>query len=280
LTKANDDVKSQLLYRFAGILLGDKSNELPKLSDDQLILDVAVVIKWFAMQRSVAVTIDPDLVVAVEERILNDVAVGYFELQNVADATLLLIALEGSIQRRLRSRLNETAIVPATNIDAVRLVEQLCRNFPLFARQLQKRRKDVKQVGTKVRLPRPTIEMADEYDVQDAFHAILRLFFEDVRAEPWTPSYADNQNRIDFVLPDHQIAIELKHTGDRLTQRHISDQLIIDARYYRQETKYKHLICLVYDPSLRLKNAIALERDLASEDDDFRVSVIVCPHGK
>ncbi len=280
LSKANQDAKSRLLYRFAEILLEQGNNELPRLLGDQISFEMAVVIKWLDTQNTVEVSIDSDLVIAVEDKILNDVAVGKFDLKNVADATLLLIALEESIERRLRSRLNETAIVPATDRDAARLVEQLCRNFPLFARQLQKRRKDVKQDGTKKRLPRPTIAMVDEYDVQDAFHAILLLFFEDVRAEPWTPSYADNQNRIDFVLPDHQLAIEVKHTGDRLTQRHIADQLIIDARYYRQETTCKHLICFIYDPNLRLKNPVALEKDLASEDDDFRVSVVVCPHGK
>ena len=280
LTKANDDVKSRLLYHFAEMLLDDTSCEMPRPSDDRMTLEVAAVVKWLDMQRSVVVPIDPDLVLAVEDKILNDVAIGKFDLQNVADATILLGALEHSIERRLRSRLNETSIVPATNLDAVRLIEQLCRNFPLFARQLKKRRKDVKQTGTTDRLPRPTIEMVDEYDVQDAFHAILRLFFDDVRAEPWTPSYAGNQNRIDFVLPDHKVAIEVKHTGSRLTQRHVADQLIIDSRYYRHETDYTHLVCFVYDPEVRLKNAVALEKDLASEDDEFRVSVVVCPQGK
>lgn len=280
LTKANDDVKSRWLYRLAEMLLDDTPCEMPRLSDDSLTLDVAATVKWLAMQQSVVLPIDPDLVLAVEDKILNDVAIGKFEFQNVADATILLSALEHSIERRLRSRLNETSIVPATNRDAIRLIEQLCRNFPLFARQLQKRRKDVKQTGTTDRLPRPTIDMVDEYDVQDAFHAILRLFFDDVRAEPWTPSYAGNQNRIDFVLPDHKIAIEVKHTGSRLTQRHVADQLIIDSRYYRHETDYTHLICFVYDPELRLKNAVALEKDLASEDYDFSVSVVVCPQGK
>ncbi len=279
-TKANSDSKSRWIYNLAERLICKTAGPMPRLVEDEILLDLASVIKWLSTQHFLPVPIDPDLVIAVEDKILNEVAIGTFEHQSLADATLLLTALEHSIEHRLRSRLNETAIVPATNRDAVRLVEQLCRNFPLFARQLQKRRKDVKQPGTTDRLPRPTIAMDDEYDVQDAFHAILRLFFDDVRAEPWTPSYADNQNRIDFVLPDHEIAIEVKHTGDRLTQRHIADQLIIDERYYRHETEYKHLVCLVYDPNLRLKNAVALEKDLKSEDEKFRVSVIVCPQGK
>jgi len=137
-----------------------------------------------------------------------------------------------------------------------------------------------KQFESVPKLPRPTIEMTDEYDVQDAFHAILKLFFDDVRTETWTPEYAANQKRIDFVLPDFAIAIEAKHTRGSLTQSSVADQLIIDKEYYRKETSCKHLICLVYDPNLRLRSPRALEKDLSSDDSSFRVTVIVCPHGK
>ncbi|MCZ8227650.1 MAG: hypothetical protein O9249_00855, partial [Burkholderiaceae bacterium] len=37
---------------------------------------------------------------------------------------------------------------------------------------------------------RPTLDVNDEYDVQDLMHALLRLHFDDVRPEEWVPSYA------------------------------------------------------------------------------------------
>lgn len=37
---------------------------------------------------------------------------------------------------------------------------------------------------------RETLSIQDEYDVQDLLHALLSIFFEDIRAEEWTPSYA------------------------------------------------------------------------------------------
>jgi hypothetical protein len=49
----------------------------------------------------------------------------------------------------------------------------------LVARQLRKRHRD-----------RATLIIADEYDVQDLLHALLRLEFDDVRPEENTPSYA------------------------------------------------------------------------------------------
>jgi hypothetical protein len=32
--------------------------------------------------------------------------------------------------------------------------------------------------------------LKDEYDVQDLLYALLRIFFDDVRPEEWTPSFA------------------------------------------------------------------------------------------
>lgn len=36
---------------------------------------------------------------------------------------------------------------------------------------------------------RQTLDVADEYDLQDLLHAILLIEFDDVRSEEWTPSY-------------------------------------------------------------------------------------------
>jgi hypothetical protein len=40
---------------------------------------------------------------------------------------------------------------------------------------------------------RPTLEVEDEYDTQDLFHALLAIDFDDIRREEWTPSYAGGQ---------------------------------------------------------------------------------------
>ena len=70
---------------------------------------------------------------------------------------------------------------PATQvpIDApIHLVKLICHRFHVVAKQLAHRREN-----------RPTLTIGDEYDVQDLLHALLRLHFEDVRPEEWTPSY-------------------------------------------------------------------------------------------
>jgi hypothetical protein len=59
---------------------------------------------------------------------------------------------------------------------------------------------------------RSTLEITDEYDAQDLFTAMLKLHFDDVRPEEWTPSYAGNSSRIDFLLKEFGLAIEVKMT--------------------------------------------------------------------
>jgi hypothetical protein len=123
------------------------------------------------------------------------------------------------------------------------------------------------------------MEVADEYDVQDLLHAILKLHFDDVRPEEWTPSYASNASRVDFLLPGERMLIEAKMTRTNLGQREVTDQLIIDRTRYETVPNVDHLVCLVYDPIRRCTNPAAIETDLARTDGRLRVTAVVCPRG-
>lgn len=134
----------------------------------------------------------------------------------------------------------------------VKAVLAICDRFHLVARQLLHRRES-----------RTTLGIKDEYDVQDLLHALLRLYFDDIRPEEWTPSYGGGSSRMDFLLKGHAIVVESKMTRKGLTAKEVSEQLIIDAARYRQHAECKTLICLVYDPEGFVKNPRGIERDLA-----------------
>ncbi len=105
---------------------------------------------------------------------------------------------------------------------------------------------------------RETLTIKDEYDVQDLLHALLKLHFSDVRPEEWTPSYAGNSNRMDFLLKEAHIAIEVKMTRDNLKDKEIGEQLIIDIDKYQQHPDVNTLYCFVYDPNAILHNPVGL----------------------
>jgi hypothetical protein len=144
----------------------------------------------------------------------------------------------------------------------------LCRRFPLFVERLQSRQRG--------RMP---LAVDDEYDVQDVLYAMLILHFDDVRPEEFTPSYAGNASRVDFLLPRERVVVEAKMTRANLGQKEVANQLAIDATRYAQMPTVDTLICLVYDPERRCSNAKTLENDVEASAGRLKVRAIVCPQG-
>jgi hypothetical protein len=150
------------------------------------------------------------------------------------------------------------------HVAAVSLIERFLRRFHSIARQLKHRHND-----------RTSIEVADEYDVQDILHAVLRGLFDDVRAEEYTPSYAGGSARMDFLLKLEEIVLECKFTSPSLRDRQIGEQLLVDIGRYQSHPDCRNLICFVYDPSGYLKNPSGLEVDLSKPNGKIDVKVIV-----
>lgn len=145
------------------------------------------------------------------------------------------------------------------------LLKKIFMNFHRCARSILNRHKD-----------RNTIEINDEYDVQDLLEAILRLFVEDVRPEDYVPSYAGGNSRTDFYLPKYDMYIETKMTRDGLKDKEVGEQLIVDiARYGERCSK---LICFIYDKDSILKNPYGLINDLQKlSTEDLKIQVYVAP---
>lgn len=149
-------------------------------------------------------------------------------------------------------------------LDAVEVVQELGERMLLVERELSHRHDS-----------RPTLAVNDEYDSQDLFRSLLRIFFEDIRPEVVSPQYAGGSSRVDFLLPTYELAVELKFTRASLPDRKLGEELIIDRERYSTLPRVRHLICLVFDPKGVLRNPRGLEKDLAREAslDDFAVTV-------
>jgi REase_DpnII-MboI len=158
-----------------------------------------------------------------------------------------------------------TTRAPAEPISAVDHVIKLCRRFNVVQRQLRRRHSG-----------RDTLEINDEYDVQDLLHALLLVEFVDVRAESWNPNYLGGASRTDFLLPDAGIVIEVKKTRPNLRDRQVGDELAQDVTRYSDPAANRGattLVCFVHDPDGLLVNPVGLERDLALATND-RLKVI------
>lgn len=145
-------------------------------------------------------------------------------------------------------------------------VKNLFKRLPLVIKQLRKRHDD-----------KHTLDVCDEYDLQDLLHALLKIYFDDIRTEEYSPSYAGTSPRMDFLLPDQKIVIETKMTRDSLRNKKLRQELIEDKETYQKNTKCKVLYCLVYDPSEYIDNPRGFEKDISEETENFVCEVIIVP---
>ena len=123
---------------------------------------------------------------------------------------------------------------------------------------------------------RHTLDVKDEYDVQDLLYSILQIFFKDIRKEEWTPSYAGNCSRVDFLLKEEKVVIEVKKTRSTMKDKDLGEQLIIDIAKYKTHPDCKKLICFVYDPDGRIVNPEGIVKDLEKDNKEF-VKIYINP---
>jgi hypothetical protein len=146
----------------------------------------------------------------------------------------------------------------------VALIKHVAQRFGDYARQL----------NTRQRGAEPFV-ITDEYGMQDAFHAALRLLFDDVRPEEWTPSYAGGSSRMDFLVAAEEIAVELKYIHAGQTSRNIGSEVAEDILRYQSHERCKALVAVVWDHAHVLANPRGLESDLTQDQGNLMVVLVV-----
>lgn len=151
-----------------------------------------------------------------------------------------------------------------STIDNIQLIINIFKRFHIICKQLRERYNS-----------RETLDVCDEYDVQDLMHSLLYIYFDDIRAEEWTPSYAGSCSRQDFLLKKEKIVIEIKMTRKGLRDKEVGEQLIVDIDRYKSHPDCQNLLCFIYDPDERLVNPRGIENDLTKQTDGLNVVTIV-----
>jgi hypothetical protein len=175
--------------------------------------------------------------------------------------------LKSDINQGIRDKngkLTEKTVENVVN-DSLTAIENICNRFSTVSRQLNNRHNS-----------RPTLDVNDEYDVQDLLHALLLLHFKDIRKEEWTPSFAGASSRMDLLVKSEQLVIEAKKTSNKLRDKEIGKQLKLDIVDYRKHPNCKTLVCFVFDPQREISNPTAIENDLAElSTKDMLVKVFI-----
>jgi hypothetical protein len=150
--------------------------------------------------------------------------------------------------------------------DHLPIAKNICQRFHFVARQLRLRGEY-----------RSSVSVEDESDVQDLLHALLRVQFDDIGTDEWTPEYTNGASRTTFLLNHDRLAVVAKKTRAGLTMTDLKDQVRTDIERYRARGRCTSLLCFIYDPDGRIGNPRGIESELTSTSEQFSVDIVVAP---
>lgn len=151
-------------------------------------------------------------------------------------------------------------------------VKNLCEKFHLIVRYLKNRKKGKR----KNKLYNPLL-IEEEMDAQYLFKALLSLNFNNIQDEESTPSTGGINSRIDFLLPEDKIGIEIKMTSSTLKNDKLTEQLNDDIIKYKKHPKCKTLIFFIYNPGNHIINSNGFEKDYTKNIDGLNIITFIRP---
>ena len=283
VTKPTEEIAQSLMHCFeeAEKLSKEFSIELQILRDmdgfekEIEILDKIEKIKWFITPETFWKSKMPTQILtrdqfAASQGIIVPPHIAYeshqLSLKSMYSGVSKFLNESKDLLQRILRRLEYKQSPDDIHDTSIQKVKLICKRFHLVTRQLRQRHSD-----------RTTFVIDDEYDVQDLLHSLLKIFFDDVRAEEYAPSYAGSSSRMDFLLKSEKIVIEVKKTRKKLEGKEVGKQLIDDIAHYNTHPDCKTLVCFVYDPEGRIGNPRGLETDLNRISDELSVIVFIEP---
>jgi hypothetical protein len=159
-------------------------------------------------------------------------------------------------------------LTSSETLSALDKVDLLCSRFHAVVNQLHQPKRGNKSPSRS--------SLKSEYDVQELLHALLWIFFSDVRREDPVPQRAGASSRTDFVLKKEEIIVEVKKTRSNLRDNEVGKELIVDIERYKARKDCKLAYCFVYDHAHFIRNPAGLE-ELSRNEGELAVKVVVLP---
>ncbi|WP_208491905.1 hypothetical protein [Pseudomonas allokribbensis] len=160
----------------------------------------------------------------------------------------------------------ETDENASNNLSVEERIELLLRKFHRFAKDLSVRQRN-----------RPALLVEDEYDVQYLVFALLRMYFSNVKSEDVVPSVLGGGSRVDFLIPEEELVVEVKMARAGMSDRTLGDELIRDVARYHSHPACKTIVFFVYDPNGHIRNPTALKKEFRAASDKLKVIVVFAP---
>ncbi len=264
------------IYKFAGLYLSAKNDLSQQLKEKYQQSDLKQ--KYFLSK------IEPSLKIQLSKEVL--------ELNN--DPLSILIKTVYNTNTVIEKELNSAlqSITSATDIDVQSqiLLEDI-ESTLLQTKYINKNADEVvrdvlnnfsnaiQKIINGRRLNHPDFKIEDEYDVQDISYVILKSIFPNLREEDPIPKVGGKSTKIDLILREEKILIEVKMIKAKdSNETHFIEQIKVDFESYHECKWLRKLFCFVYDPYKKTRD-ISNFNDLNGErtkgEHNFNVEVIV-----
>lgn len=253
---AKEELKTLLNEKFSASDLKQKyflckieSSFLPNLLNDIKINNddtVAIIIRAIYELESLS---DEQINNALQAILSNDIDV---------PTQILLEDFESSLLK-----------VKFSNKNADDTIRDILNNFSNAVQKIIKNRRKGKD----------NFQIKDEYDVQDILYVILKSIFPTLRDEDAVPKAGAKSTKIDFIIREEKILIEVKMMKEKDTnETNFIEELKVDFESYHQCAWLDKLYCFVYDPFKKTRD-ISNFQDLNGRrvkgQHEFDVEVIV-----
>ncbi len=103
---------------------------------------------------------------------------------------------------------------PQAGSDPVERVKTLCCRFHSVARQSRLRGEY-----------RATLSVEDEFHAEDLLHGLLRIQFDNIDTDEWTPSHSSGTPRTTLLLNDSRLAVIVEKTCPGLNAKDLTINL-------------------------------------------------------
>ena len=122
-------------------------------------------------------------------------------------------------------------------------------------------------------------EISDEYDVQDILKPFLKIHFKVLVKEEITKKFGNKNPRIDFLLIDENIGIEVKYVKKN-NKSIIIDQILADKELYSVDDRILELYFFIYDPDYLIDNRNKFIKDLEEFKNPAinKIKIIIKPY--
>ncbi|MCU0436363.1 MAG: hypothetical protein MUC49_00510 [Raineya sp.] len=128
------------------------------------------------------------------------------------------------------------------------------------------------------RKPKSIIKIEDEYDVQDILYVIFKSVFPNIKYENPLAKFGGTSTRLDFVLVEEGIIIEVKQISEsEISDKKFISQIKVDIESYHVLDYLNEIIFFVFAPKAiqDINSFMELEGERTIQEKTFNVKVIV-----